>query len=104
QPLELHAQPLAARAARSARDPTPADAQAAPAAEREGGALPPDDGQGVGVRRPLSLLSTPGSRAATLARLLQRAQTAQLARRPTPDQPRSQRLWAGQLAGRRCAP
>ena len=30
--------------------------------------------------------------------LLQRAQTPQLARRPTADQPRSQRLWARQLA------
>src|SRR5262249_27792519 len=36
-------------------------------------------------------------RFATLAALLQRAQTAQLARRPTPNQPRSQRPWAGQL-------
>jgi transposase InsO family protein len=34
---------------------------------------------------------------ATLAALLQRAQTAQLARRPSADQPRSQRSWAGQL-------
>jgi transposase InsO family protein len=37
-------------------------------------------------------------RLATLARALQPAQTPQLTRRPTPDQPRSQPLRAGQLA------
>ena len=36
--------------------------------------------------------------AATLARPLQPATATQLARRPTPDQPRSQRPWVGQLA------
>jgi hypothetical protein len=39
----------------------------------------------------LSHTSTPRGRAATLAQLLQHAQTTQLARRPAPDQPRSQR-------------
>jgi transposase-like protein len=37
------------------------------------------------------------NQAATLARALQPAQTTQLARRPAPDQPRSQRPWVGQL-------
>src|SRR6266540_2457330 len=65
--------------------------------QRQGRALPPDDGARVGLRPPLPLLSTPTRGAATLAALLQRAPTAQLARRPTADQPRSQRPWAGQL-------
>ena len=59
-------------------------------------------GQGVGLRPALPLLSTPRRRTATLARLLQPAQTAQLARRPTPAQPRSQPVWAGHLAGLAC--
>ena len=41
----------------------------------------------------------PQPRAATLARPLQPATTTQLTRRPAPDQPRSQRPWAGQLDG-----
>ena len=97
QQLELHAQPLTARAPSSARNRARANAQATTAAQRQGRALPPNDGERVGLRRPLPLLSTPRRRAATLARLLQRAQTAQLARRPTTDQPCSQRLWAEQL-------
>jgi leucine-zipper of insertion element IS481 len=92
QPLQLHTQPLAAGTPRPARDPPSDDAEAAPAAEREGRALPPDDGQRVGLQRPLPLLSTPRPRPATPARPLQRTQTAQLPRRPTADQPRSQRL------------
>ena len=76
-------------------DQAPAHAQASPAGERESRALPPDDGQGVGVRPPLPQLSTPRRGTATLAALLQPAQTAQLAQRATADQPRSQRLWAG---------
>ena len=87
-------EPLAARAPRRARHRACAHAQATTAAQRQGRALPPDDGPRVGLRRPLSLLSTPCLRTATLAPLLQRAQTAQLARWPTPDQPRSQPLWA----------
>src|SRR5438132_5312274 len=55
----------------------------------------------MGLRRPLPQPSTPRRRPATLVALLQRAPTAQLARRPTPDQPRSQPPWAGHLvAGR----
>src|SRR5215211_6340282 len=101
QRLGLHQEPLAARAAGRAGHP-PLDYSAAPPAyEREGRALPSDDGPGVGIRPSLSLLPTPRGRPATLAALLQRTQTAQLAWRPTSDQPRSQRLWAGQLdAGR----
>src|SRR5438132_5419084 len=51
----------------------------------------------MGLRRPLPQPSTPRRRPATLVALLQRAPTAQLARRPTPDQPRSQPPWAGHL-------
>src|SRR5439155_16811327 len=51
----------------------------------------------MGLRRPLPQPSTPRRRPATLVALLQRAPTAQLARRPTPDQPRLQPPWAGQL-------
>ena len=61
-------------------------------------ALPPDDGARVGLRAQLPLTSTAQPGAAALARPLQPAQATQLARRPTSDQPRSQRLWAGQLA------
>jgi transposase len=92
QRLELHAQQLAPAAARPARDPPPTHAKAPPAAKRESRALPPDDGPRVGIRPPLPHTSTPPRRPATLAALLQRAQTPQLTRRPTPDQPRSQRL------------
>jgi transposase len=99
QPLELHAQPFPARASCRARDPSPDDSYAAPAGQRQGRALPPDDGPRVGLRRPLPVLSTPRRRAATLAALLQRAQAARLLRRATADQPCSQRLWAGHLVG-----
>ncbi len=86
-----------ARTARPARDPPPHH-QAVPAAhEREGGALPPDDGARMGVRARLPLLSTPRRGAATLAQPLQPATAAQLNQRPATDQSRSQRLWVGQL-------
>jgi transposase len=65
--------------------------------ERQGRALPSDDGARMGKGRPLPLTSTPQRRAATLARALQQAQTSQRDRRPTADQPRSQRLWVGHL-------
>src|SRR6266566_2056919 len=51
----------------------------------------------MGLRTRLPLAPPPQPRFATLARLLQRAQAAQLDRRPTADQPRSQPPWAGQL-------
>ena len=76
------------------------NAEAAAAGQRQGRALPPDDGPRVGLRPPLPLLPTPRRRPATLAALLQRTQTPQLPRRTTAPQPRSQRLWAGQLAVR----
>jgi len=50
-----------------------------------------------GLRAELPLTSTTQRSAATLARPLQHAQATQLTRKPTPDQPRSQRPWAGQL-------
>ena len=70
--------------------------RALPAAhQRQGRALPPDDGPRMGLRPRLPLTSTPQPGAATLARPLQPATTTQLARRPTTDQPRSQRPWVG---------
>ena len=77
--------------------PPSENAEAAAAGQRQGRALPPDDGPRVGLRPPLPLLPTPRRRPATLAALLQRTQTPQLPRRTTAPQPRSQRLWAGQL-------
>jgi hypothetical protein len=58
----------------------------------------------VGLRGRLPLTSTTQPGPATLARPLQPAQTAQLARRPAPDQPRSQRPWVGHLGGVAGAP
>jgi hypothetical protein len=46
--------------------------------ERQGRAFPPDDVTRVGLRPSLPLVSTPRRGPATLARVLQRAQTAQL--------------------------
>jgi hypothetical protein len=93
QRLHLHPQPIAARPARQPRHPPPQD-QALPAPhQREGGALPPDDGARMGVRAQLPLTSTPQRRPATLAPQLQPPATAQLNRRPAPNQPRSQRPW-----------
>src|SRR5439155_10292085 len=68
--------------------------------QRQGRALPPDDGEGVGLRRRLSLTPRSQSGAATLAAALQRDQTPQRARGPAADQPRSQRAWAGHLGTR----
>jgi transposase len=53
----------------------------------------------LGLRPRLPLPSTPQRRAARLARQLQPPPATQLTRRPTTDQPRSQRPWAGQLEG-----
>jgi hypothetical protein len=76
--------------------------QPLPAAhQRQGRALPPDDGPRVGLRARLPLTPRPQPGAATLARPLQPPKTTQLTRRPTPDQPRSQRPWVGQLEARR---
>ena len=57
--------------------------------QRQGRALPPDHGPRMGLRPHLPLTPTPRPSAATLARPLQPATTAQRTRRLTPDQPRS---------------
>jgi transposase len=97
QCLGVHEEPRLPRAPRPPRHPTPAH-EALPAAhERQGRALPPDDGAGMGVWARIRLAPRSSTRPATLARPLQPRQAAQLARRPPPHQPRSQRLWVGQL-------
>ena len=90
-------EPLSATATRPPRNPTPDHRAVSPADERQSGALPPDHGPGVGLRARLPLTSTTKPGAATLARPLQPDTTTQLTRRPTPDQPRSQRPWVGHL-------
>src|SRR5207244_2412181 len=65
--------------------------------QRQSRALPPDDGTRMGIRARLPNTSTPQHRPATLAQRLQPATATQLNRRPTPDQPRSQPPWVGQL-------
>jgi transposase len=102
QRLQLRQKPLPARAARQPGDPTPDHRAVSAAHQRQGRALPPNDGTRMGQGRPLPLTSTAQPGAATLARPLQHRQTTQLDRRPTPTQPRSQRPWVGQLGpGRR---
>src|SRR5205823_6731403 len=104
QRLQLRQEPLAARAARPPGHPA-TDDRALPAThERQGRALPPDDGARVGLRPPLPLTSTTQPGAATLARPLQPATAAQLARRATADQPRSQRPWVAQLGSTALGP
>src|SRR5204863_1701480 len=98
QRLLLRQEPLAARAARPRGDPPPDNRALSTPHQREGRTLPPDDGQGMGLRGRLPLTSTAQPGAATLARPLQPTQAAQLAPRSAPDQPRSQRPWVGQLA------
>src|SRR5712692_2425267 len=97
QRLELHQEPLLARAARPTRDPPSHHETTNAPHQRQSRAFPSNDGTRVGLRPPLPHPSTPRRSAATLARALQPAQTAQLNRGPTPNQPRSQRLWVGQL-------
>ena len=80
-----------------ARHPPPHH-QALPATDqRQGRALPPDHGPRMGLRPHLPLTPRPQPRPATLAQPLQHTPTTQLDRRPTPDQPRSQRPWVGHL-------
>ena len=98
QCLRLRPQPCLPRAARPPRHAPFADRALSAAHERQGRALPPNDGQGVGVRARLPLSSRARASPATLATPLQPRAAAQLARRHVPDQPRSQRLWVGQLA------
>src|SRR5579884_805880 len=80
QRLHVGAQPLAARAARPPRHPPPHHRALPATHERESGALPPDHGARVGLRPRLPLTQTTQPSAATLARPLQHAKAAQLAR------------------------
>jgi hypothetical protein len=66
--------------------------------EREDRALSPDDGARVGLRHELSLTPPSQPSPATLAGALQHAQAALRDRQPATHQPRSQPMWAGQLA------
>ena len=100
QRLELRQEPQPARAPRRQQDQASDNEALSAANERQGRTLPPNDGTRMGLRAPLPLITTPRPGAATLARALQHAQTTQLNRRPATDQPRSQRLWVGQLAAR----
>src|SRR5439155_16548360 len=84
-------------AARRWGHPAHPDPLSAAAAQRQGRALPANAEARVGPRAELPLERTPGPGAVTLAALLQRAPTAQLARRPITDQPRPQRPEAGHL-------
>ena len=77
--------------ARAPPDPAP-DHTALPAThQRQSRALPPNDGARMGLRPHLPIPPRPRTRPATLAPALQPHQTTQLNRRPTTDQPRSQR-------------
>jgi transposase len=76
QRLRVRAQPRVARAPRSAWDPPPHHRALPAAHQRQGRALPPDDGERVGVRARLSLTSRTQPSPATLARALQPQQTA----------------------------
>src|SRR5712691_1971666 len=70
QRLQLHQEPPTTRAPGRAGDPSPEDPALPPAHEREGRALPPDDGARVGLRPRLPLTSTAQPSVATLARAL----------------------------------
>jgi hypothetical protein len=85
------------RTARPARNPAPQDRALPAPDQRQGRALPPNDGAGMGLRTQLPLTRTPQPSPARMAQPLQPDPTPQLARRPTPNQPRSQPTWAGQL-------
>src|SRR5206468_9075611 len=97
--LAVRTKPGSTTTARPTPDPAPEDPALPPAHERESGALPPDHAARVGLRAPLPLAPRTSQRPATLAQPLQHAQTTQLTRRRAPDQPHSQRLWAGHLEG-----
>jgi len=84
QRLQLRPQPLAARAAPGPRHQAPNHPGLPTPYQREGGALPPNDGPRVGLRDGLPLTPPPQPRAATLARPLQPAQAPQLNRGPAP--------------------
>ena len=82
-----------------ARDQAPHHPALPAADQRQGRALSPDDGARVGLRDGLSLSSPPKSGPATLAALLQRAQTPQRIGRPAADQPRSRGVGEQQPRG-----
>lgn len=98
QRLELHAQPLPTRTPGRPRDQAHHHKALPPPDQREGRALPPDDGTRVGIRHELPLTPPPQPSPATLARALQHAQATLRDRQPATHQPRSQPPWAGQLA------
>ena len=79
------------------RHPAPQNQALPTPHQRQGRALPPDDGPRMGIRARLQLTPRPRRRSATLAPPLQHTAATQLDRRPTPDQPHSQRVWVGQL-------
>src|SRR5205807_1335666 len=95
--LAIRSRPRAASAPRAKRDPPPQDTALPAAHQRKGGTPPPDDGARVGIRARLPVTPRTRPSPATLAQPLQHSAATQLTRRPTPNQPHSQRLWAGQL-------
>ena len=101
QRLRLPAQPLARRPARTARHPPPLHRASPPADQRQGRALPTDAEARVGARSDLPLQRPPRPSTVTLAGVLQRTQTTQLARRPATHQPCPQRPEAGHLGAER---
>jgi transposase len=90
QRLELHPQPSTRRTARPRRHPAQDDPPLQSTHQRQGGALPSDDGTRVGIRTDLRQLKPPRPRPATLAPALQHAQTTLRHREPATHQPRSQ--------------
>jgi Integrase core domain len=84
QRLELRQEPLAPRAARPSRNQAPEHEAAAAAHQRQSRTVHPNARARVGLRPRLRQLAAPPPGTATLARPLQRAETAQLTRRPAP--------------------
>jgi hypothetical protein len=82
---------------RPARRPPPHNRTLPATHQRQGRTLPPNDGARMGVRTRLPLTSTNATRRCHTGSTTTTAQAPQLARRPAPNQPRSQRPWVGQL-------
>jgi hypothetical protein len=76
------------------RDQAPAHPGLPTADQREGRALPPDDGTRVGLWHDLPLKPSSRARPATPARALQHPQAALRDRQPAAHQPCSQRPWS----------
>jgi transposase len=91
QRLVLHQEQATARTAAPARHRTQAHPPLQPQHQRQGRALPTDDGPRVGPRPHLQQLRRPSRRAATLAPPLQHPQTPQRDRQPATAHPRSRR-------------